>query len=189
VFFVFWLLAQGSGQASAVSPPMPSFDRTACWCEKCDRDPGGGWVAAKALTAHKKRTASSPRVFAVLRNERVAVLDGVVVTYRPERIRIVKRVTIPVASLTLEPGDTLFVVNIRAEGDADIWYHGRVMGASIDGPLECAEASPASSCTGIVEQSAIRQWWIKIRNHRGQVGWVRADWNFYDETCGVGKRR
>jgi hypothetical protein len=26
----------------------------------------------------------------------------------------------------------------------------------------------------------IRQWWLDVRNARGQIGWVRADWNFVD---------
>jgi len=80
-----------------------------------------------------------------------------------------------------------WIVQIEGEGSATVWHNGKMLNAVLDGSADCDDRQPL--CSGVKEQRAIRQWWLKVRNSRGRIGWVRADWNFIDGSCGVPRGR
>jgi len=175
--------------ARSAPPPLPYYTHhVTCWCEKCDgQDQAGHWTAARELSAYRKQGVASLRFFSVSPGEQITVLDGVVIVDRDDLIRVLKPMTALDVPGEFEPGDAIWRVQIMAEGGAVIWHNGRMVETVLDGLEDCQERRPA--CSGIIEQKGIRQWWIKVRNVRGQIGWVRADWNFADDSCGTLQRR
>lgn len=182
------LLLQATAHV-ALPPPLPYYARhVTCWCEKCsDRDEAGHWTASRELPAYGKQGVPSTKFFSVSRGERITVLDGVVVVDRADRIGVTRPVTFEGELGSLKPGDVYWRVQIGGEGSETVWHQGRLFDTVDDGML----CDPLSSnyCTGVIEEKAIRQWWVKVRNARGQIGWVRADWNFFDDSCGVARGR
>jgi hypothetical protein len=179
------LIAQTA--AAPTPPPLPYYSRhVTCWCEKCDQqDQEGDWTAARDLPAYAKQGVPSTRLFTVAAAETVTVLDGVVVVDRADRIRVLTPFLLLGENTPLPVGDEFWIVQIGGEGSATVWHRGRMFGSSIDAFQECDK--PGRYCTGIKEQRGLRQWWIKVRNARGRIGWVRADWNFFDDSCGVSR--
>jgi hypothetical protein len=178
------LLLQATAHTPA-QPPLPSYARhVTCWCEKCDlEDASGRWTAARELTAYGKQGVPSTKLFSVARGEKVTVLDCVVVTDRADRVRVLQPMTLLGEDAPLRPGDVFWIVHIFGEGGATVWHDGRMFESSIDDSQACGDRRP--KCSGLKEQRATRQWWVNVRNARGQIGWVRADWNFVGDTCGA----
>jgi len=175
--------------ARSGGPPLPYYARhVTCWCEKCDgQDAARHWTSARELPAYRKQGVPSSRFFNVSRGEQITVLDGVVIVDRADRIRVLKAMTVLDVPGEFEPGDVLWRVQIMPEGGVVIWHHGRMLETVFDGAEDCERQLPF--CSGIIEEKGSRQWWVKIRNARGQIGWLRADWNFADDSCGTPRGR
>jgi hypothetical protein len=172
-----------------VPPRLPNYERhVTCWCEKCDeQDQTGRWTAARQLVAYGKQGEPSTHLFTVASGERITVLDGVVITDRADRVQVLKPMSLLGENAPLPIGDVFWIVQVGGEGSATVWHDGRMFGSSIDYFQECDK--PSSYCSGIKRQRGVRQWWVRVRNARGQIGWVRADWNFIDGSCGVPRGR
>jgi hypothetical protein len=169
-------------------PPLPYYaHHVTCWCEKCDGfDEAGRWTAARNLVAYGTHGVPSTRLFSLAAGEKVKVLDGVVVVDRADRVRVLATTTLLGETAPLRPGDVFWKVQIGGEGAATVWHRGRMFGTAMDQYQDCQTRRPG--CSGLIDEKAIRRWWVKVRNARGQIGWVRADWNFVDDTCGVRPR-
>jgi hypothetical protein len=183
-----WAVLLIAQAVTPARPPLPDYARhVTCWCEKCDeQDPAGHWTAARELPAYGTQGVPSTKIFSVATDEQVRVLDGVVVVDRADRIRVLQPTTFLGAPGVLKPGEVYWRVQVWPEGGETVWYHGRMFDTVDDGVV--CETPGQRYCTGLIQEKAIRRWWVKVRNAHGQIGWVRADWNFFDESCGVRPR-
>lgn len=168
--------------AGIARPPLPYVDHGACPFECCTyRD----WTAETRLDAYKQHEGPGRRevVFAVNRGERVTAMTGVVVTTGAAEVRITKPTTLEVHSrrfpkappekVALSPGDRVFLLTPQGEGWMSGWTDDRLL-ESFDASrfAHAAACSSSPRCTGTIESEAKREWWVKIRNARGQIGWV-----------------
>lgn len=184
---LLWLIAQAPAAASA-RPPLPFFDRGACPFECCMyRD----WTAMESLTVFENFDPRDQRgrakaVFTIDKGETVTGMTGVVITTRAGRFRAAEKIVLTVYShsfpsskpalVTIPPGDVLYVLDHRGEGTFVGWYHGRL--------LEEADGSELTG-KGLPESEPVSEWWARVRNLRGQIGWVRAERGFLNQdACG-----
>lgn len=186
--------ATGFGQQGPPEPPMPFHDAGVCPFECCiyrDR------IALKRANAWRYYDETgSPRVFAVTPGEHLTAMSGVLVTSEPGVVRIVTPTTLEVMSrrfprapaekVPLEPGDMLHILARYGEGELAGWFRGRLLervdGVHFGAAEQCRQRP--GWCVGIVEHEPTSAWWVKIRNARGQIGWVRGEGTFKDpEGC------
>ena len=182
---MLWLISLLALRIQSVvsgGPPLPYVDNGACPFECCTyRD----WTAEVRLTAYKQYESRGRRelAFTLKTGERVTAMTGVVITASAARVRIIKPVTLevhsrrfpkaPVERISLSPGDRVYLLTPLGEGWMSGWADGRLL-ESFDA-ADFADTNFCSRnprCSGVVENEANREWWIKVRNSRGQIGWV-----------------
>jgi hypothetical protein len=172
------------GQTAPVEPPLPYVDHGACPFECCTyRD----WTAEQALQAfdsHGLVPASQHRAFRIASGERVTGMTGVVITRKPGLVRVETPLEIEVYSsrfpkakpqrLTLASGDRLYLLTNLGEGYMSGWFKGRVLESFDTFAFGSAEDCPKlkRGCSGIIEQRPESEWWVKVRNRAGRIGWV-----------------
>ena len=167
------------------TPPLPYFDHGACPFECCTyRD----WVAEakhQAVDSYLADGAGRRKpVFTVAKGERVTAMSGVVITRRAGEVRVIRAGTIEVYSsrfphgpreqIAVAPGDRLFLLTNHGEGYMSGWYKGRLLESFDTAEMGAADgcAKRKGGCLGILERTAEAEWWVKIRNRRGAIGWV-----------------
>ncbi len=169
------------------SPPVPYVDEGACPFECCTyRD----WTATAAVAAYdhwrwQSVSPSSPHkvVFNIAKGDVVTALSGVVVTTRPGRLRVTKATTaksfsvrfpkMPPEDIRFQRDDVLYLLTYRGEGAFTVWFTGRLL-EELD-----------TSRLGVLEESPVTQWWVRIRNGKGQIGWTNRAADFSNkDACG-----
>jgi hypothetical protein len=184
--------------AATAAPPLPYVDRGACPFECCTyRD----WTAETRLDAYGHYEPAGRRevAFAVKPGERVTAMTGVVITTSAAQVRITKPTTLEVYSkrfpksapekVALSRGDRVDLFTPQGEGWMSGWTRGRLL-ESFDAAnfADARSCSRNPRCTGIIEKHAKREWWVKVRNARGQIGWILmgAGLNFSNtDACGA----
>jgi hypothetical protein len=185
------------------APAMPYVDQGACPFECCTyRD----WVAEAGFQAVDywmadgagKRKPS----FKIVKGERVTAMTGVVLTTQPGVVRIVKPGEIevyskrlpraPAEKIRLSEGDRLYLFTNQGEGYVSGWFRGRVL-ESFDtvGFAPAADCDKLTGgCVGIVERRPESEWWVKVRNRQGAIGWLLIPKGFsalsFDKMDGCG---
>ena len=183
------LLADGAaipgGAGQAAEPVLPYEDEGACPFECCTyRD----WIAEAGFQAFGSRIPDGAGrrkpAFKIAKGERVTALSGVVITTQAGVVRIVKPGVIdvyskrlpkaPRVSIAVTPGDRVYLFTNQGEGYMSGWFDGRIL-ESFDtasmGPAEAC-ANYKGGCLGIVERRPQSEWWVKVRNRAGAIGWV-----------------
>jgi hypothetical protein len=168
--------------AVTAAPPLPYVDQGACPFECCTyRD----WTAETRLDAYKHYEAPGRReiTFGVKPGERVTAMTGVVITASATQVRITKPTTLEVYSkrfpksapekVALSRGDRVDLFTPQGEGWMSGWTQGRLL-ESFDAAnfADARFCSRNPRCTGIIEKQAKREWWVKVRNAQGQIGWI-----------------
>jgi hypothetical protein len=127
------------------------------------------------VTVLSARRAGAPGAFTVKKGERVTALTGVVVTQVPGRVEFRKAVDLSTSSgtLSIEPGQSLYLLTYRGEGFTKAWFRGRIYD-NVDGGTaflgdRCRRQPDA--CDGRVVHDCRTVWWVQLRNSRGQTGW------------------
>jgi hypothetical protein len=179
---ILLLLLQIARSGAMTAPPLPYVDQGACPFECCVyRD----WTAEKQFTAVKHHDApgNKERSFIVKRGERVTAMSGIVITTAAGVVRVTKPVTLevyskrfpkaPVEKLALAPDARLYLLTPQGEGWMSGWADGRLL-ESFDAAsfADASVCEKSSRCDGIVQKQAAREWWVKVRNSRGQFGWI-----------------
>jgi hypothetical protein len=98
--------------------------------------------------------------------------------HRPGIVQVIKAVTLPnpegrsVPPLVLSPGDTLAVLTSLGEGRYHVWHGGSVYLVQMCwGP---ASDEPHPGWCGILVDKGDREWWVRVRNSTGKIGWTRS---------------
>jgi hypothetical protein len=125
----------------------------------------------------KERRRNSPVAFRLKRGNRVDALTGVVVTLRPGRVRILAKMTLDAASpVSLQPGDVIYPLHYLGEGYDLFWFNGKAHSDQIS--VEVIEQEPTLKAQLSVEALSETEWWVKVKNAAGQVGWTVVGENF-----------
>ena len=175
------------GAPTADKPPMPYNDWGACPFECCTyRD----WVANAPITAFKSRDEKGAIAFQIEIGERINAITGVVVTRKPGITEIRKADKYgylpdgkePV--LSLEPGEVVYTLHYVGEGYDLFWYKGKVYTDQIS-VSDNALGNVPNSDTVKIRSRPVYDWWAKIRNRSGQIGWTRKTNKFDNQdACG-----
>lgn len=174
------VIPQVSVAATAQKPlKLPFLDWGACPFECCTyRD----WVASENMTAYSSRDENSTAVFKIKQNETVKAITGVVVTRQAGLVDILKTVKLGYAGyqddtlLTLHKGERIAVLHYAGEGQEVFWYKGKTYTDEIG--LQRTDTFKKLS-------SAKFEWWAKVRNRAGKIGWTkRTDAFKNQDSCG-----
>jgi hypothetical protein len=166
------------------APPLPFVDDGACPFECCTyRD----WVAQGQFRAvkHWRPDGAGRRApaFMIVKGERVTAMTGVVMTTQAGEVRVTRDSVIDVYSkrfpsarqqIKLAAGDRLFLLTSQGEGYMSGWHKGTLLesfDAAAIGPADAC-ATRKDGCIGTLEKAPESEWWVKIRNRSGAIGWV-----------------
>ena len=168
-------------------PHVPYHNWGACPFECCTYRE---WIAMTPVSIFKDRKEHGEVAFRLKKSERVRALTGVVVTYKVGITEVVKSVEVRDESavdrpaLFLMPKDILYTLHDAGEGADVFWYGGRTYVGLFSKPRDSGGDNPNS------EQVRDRSrpeyvWWVKMRNHAGEIGWTRRTDKFQNkDACG-----
>lgn len=152
-------------------PPMPYEDIGACPFEGCVYRE---WVANAPVTVRTGRRTSDPVAFTLQAGEHVQAVTGVVVTLKPGRVMFRAPIDLPSTqgAVHVEPGDTLYLLTYRGEGETTAWFKGQLY-ETLDGSEffnGLCELRP-NECNGTIVERPERVWWVRLRQLKGLYGW------------------
>jgi hypothetical protein len=173
--------------AAQEKPRLPYHDWDACPFECCIYRE---WVAEEPITVFKERNEKGAIAFHLKKNERVRAITGVVVTHRIGVTEIIKPIEIGLLPsggkpmLSLKPGDIVYTLHYAGEGYDLFWYQGKTYVDQIFVP-DSARGDVANSPSVKVHSRPVYDWWAKLRNRAGQIGWTRKTDKFANQdACG-----
>lgn len=162
----------------ALRPPIPFIDRDVCPGEGCHF---GRWIADEPITVYSVEGEPDRIAFVIEQDESYVAETGNMWIQRPGLVRITKAVELgsPVddgtaPALTLSPGDTLAVLTRLGEGWYHVWREDAVYLVKVCWTRNVDPTSAQSQACGILIDECDCQWWIRVRNNAGDVGWIRG---------------
>jgi hypothetical protein len=165
-------IGAASAQARRAGPPVPFEDVGACPFEGCTYRE---WTANATVTVRRSRSQTAPVVFRVRPGEKVTALTGVVITVRAARVQFREPATVAAfpESVSIKPGETLYLLTNQGEGFSKGWFKGSML-TDIDTTEfhnGVCEVQP-SKCKGRIVGNGQTEWWVQIRSRRGVIGWT-----------------
>ena len=160
-------------------PPAPWIAKDACPGEGCTL---GSWAACTAIIARTEKRATAPIAFRLRRGDPITALSGDVHVNIPGIVTFADTGTFSglnaVAAqseprrIRFTPADTLYLLNYLGEGFLVWWLHGRPDTGQIfwRSRISPGYADPIARAHLIRETRQV--WWVKVRNARGQAGWL-----------------
>ena len=153
------------GVATQSAPPLPMTIPNICPFECCRF---GAWTSSAQVQARTSRSAKAPVAFTIGRGEKVTALDGLVVVSKAGVMRVTR--TFKFDEFTAPAGAVIYVLRSTGEGYAKVWYEGRLFNSEA-----YAESVHAGNDTypWNIESLPESVWWVRVKNTRGQIGWLR----------------
>jgi hypothetical protein len=167
---VFWISSTAIAQEK---PPLPYYDWGACPFECCTYRT---WEAVRPVIARKSRSRRSAAVFHIKRGEQVQGITGVVITSQYGVTEILKPLQIGYTKtskspeLSLRAGDIIYTLHYLGEAYDLFWYHGKTYSDEISVPENAWGKVPYSDALRVKSRPKT-DWWVKMKNHKGEVGW------------------
>jgi hypothetical protein len=116
--------------------------------------------------------------FALAKDERFQALTGNV-HVDPVGIAVVRQ---PVSWFaeggttgTFNPGDTLYILSYVGEGSYRVWHRDQVAEVAAFWAATPGLARRDTVPEGVLLREPGYDWWVKIRNGAGRIGWLRMD--------------
>jgi hypothetical protein len=171
LFFVIGLFLTGS--VFAQGPKVPYKDVGACPFECCVYRQ---WTANKDTVIYKQMSENSPVAFKVRRREKVTGVTGVVITKKAGTVKALNDFstkenssdfTKPEKEFSIKAGDIFYVLTSIGEGFYQLWYKGKFFQDQID-----------TNKNMKILTMPVADWWVKIKNRKGQIGWTKMPDNF-----------
>lgn len=157
------------------APALPVFDWKACPFEGCAYR---RWTARKPVVVYDTWKNRRKKIADLSVGDHVNGITGVVITYRPGRIRMDS--DLPESGL--KKGDTVLTYAYRGEGFAAAWYNG-----TYDSEFDILFAKwPDGSgcggdhCAATYVDLGKTVWWAELRLPSGRVGWVDMNASEFD---------
>lgn len=155
----------------AQGPKVPYKDVGACPFECCLYRQ---WTANKDTVIYKQMSEKSPVAFKVKRREKVTGVTGVVITNKAGTVRALKDFTATEDSkditgnkFSIKSGDIFYVLTSMGEGFHQLWYKGKFFQDEIYNEKNMKILTVPKA-----------DWWVKIKNRKGQIGWTKLPENF-----------
>lgn len=162
---------------NAGAPKLPFTDPGACPFECCQY---GEWTASVSQRAYKSSNKESGLAFTLRPDEKVQALTGVVIT-RKAGIVIVRKET-NFGDVTVQAGEKLYVLHRSGEGEALFWYKGATHTSELY--AESVHQGNAHYPWDVLSLPQT-EWWVKVRNQRGETGWILNPREFRGmDACG-----
>ena len=171
--------------ARAQSRPAMPIVRPGCTVECCGY---GDWIAPSRAIAKRHSRTSSETAFVLGPGDTVTALTGHVSVTSPGVAVFTDRFTVQAfemaqgaakaVRLHMRRGDSLFVIMINAEAsDAVVWHHGRtfVLGSGL--AVFAIHVATPEAPYNVISMPTI-DWWVRVRNRSGQLGWLRNQARF-----------
>ncbi len=171
--FIWWGLFPAQAQQRRRQPVY--IDRGACEGEACGY---GRWKTLETTTAYARPDERSRKLGKFRAGQCVTAITGEVRVYTPGRFVVRK------ARGRFKPGDVIFAYTYRGEEVYKIKHKGRwhaeqqLTLSPPPGPDAEKKCDLDARCWGVFEKDTDSDWWIKIRDGRGLVGWTREPQRF-----------
>jgi|SRR6267378_376135 len=160
-----WPQSQLRGQ-----PRLPFTDDGACPFEGCQY---AEWTAKARAVARRDANISSPVIFAIKSGEKITALNGKVVTRQFGIVRVLKRVVFDGSDVPA--GAVLYVLHGDGEGSFLYWYNGATHHEGLY--AETVHKGDADFPWDVISLPKT-EWWVNVKNHDGQTGWILNPFNF-----------
>jgi hypothetical protein len=157
---------------AATPPPLLVIDYKACPFEGCKF---GKWLVTRNTDIFTTWKEGRTRVAAIPKGIVVTGLDGVHITYEPDRIQV----TAAIPDLHLRPGDVILRYMYVGEGFANIWADGQFRKEYDCSFITETDGSGCGrNCSAKVISNGRKVWWVQVKTPRGQTGWTNSDGQF-----------
>ena len=153
------------------SPKVPYKDVGACPFECCVYRQ---WTAKKDTVIYKRMNEKSPAAFRVKRREKVTGVTGTVITNKAGTVKALRNFTAKEffkdnteKEFSIKSGDVFYVLTSLGEGFHQLWYKGKFFQDEIYNEKNMKILAMPKT-----------DWWVKIKNRKGQIGWTKMPENF-----------
>jgi len=160
-----WPQSQLRGQ-----PRLPFTDDGACLFEGCQY---AEWTAKARAVARRNANITSRVVFPIKSGEKITALNGKVVTRQCGIARVLKRVVLDGSDVPA--GAVLYVLHGDGEGSFFYWYNGATHHEGLY--AETVHKGDADFPWDVISLPKT-EWWVNVRNHDGQTGWILDPFDF-----------
>ena len=158
--------------AQSQRPNLPFFDWNACPFEGCKY---GQWTARKPVLVYDTWKRTRRTAARLMAGEKVVAVTGVVITFKPEVIRI----NLDLPENGLKRGDIILTYTYRGEGSWAVWFKG-MYHEDFGVPSAYKPEDPVcqKECAATYIQMGKKEWWAKIKLKSGKTAWVNMDKEF-----------
>lgn len=186
-FFAITVFLLAHGVEAQELPPIPYYSWDACPFECCEyRD----WKAEESINVLVNRDTDGRLAYKISKGEWVRAIGGVVITRRYGVSKVLKPFEAGYSAdgkgpaLRLKPGELLYTLHYEGEGQYLFWYKGKAYIDGVAGREPDKEPLDPELNTQTLSVPQY-EWWVKIRNRRGQTGWSNAPEKFSNsDRCG-----
>lgn len=152
----------------AATPKLPNYDWDACPSDCCSY---GEWTARLPIEV-QTGVAIPPTVFTLAANEPVIGMSGVVVTRKAGVLKVLQPFDLdPGNPVRATPGDLIYVLHPLAQGRHLLWFKGATHSDTL--AAAAVEDQPRAGAFVQVIASPEVEWWLKVKNRKGLIGWTK----------------
>jgi hypothetical protein len=159
-------------KAATPEPRLPVIDRNACPFEGCTF---GKWIVKRETAVFDTWEQARKQLFVLQKGAVVTGLTGVHIVHEPDRIRILKLIP----ELQVQPGDVILRYMYHGEGASDLWVKGQWKKEYDTGFVtELDNSGCLRDCSAKVISQGRKEWWARLKNRQGQMGWTKVEDQF-----------
>jgi hypothetical protein len=173
-------------------PPRPFIDSGVCPGEGCSY---GHRIADAAIVVYTTQGDTSHRAFQLAPDEGYEAETGNVWVRKPGVVSVTTTWDLQVdvssrtpQTMSLTPGEQLYILTPLGEGRFHVWVRGQIFEVSQCWLSYFASMPEDRTCGKLIDSSKGIEWWIRVRNSKGQTGWMRehlmADCAPDEKSCG-----
>jgi hypothetical protein len=157
---------------AAASDSAQQVTGSACPFECCQL---GTWTARAPLRALREPRQGSPLAFRIDSGEAVRAERGDL--HQISLAKVVLRYPTTLwwhgsdSTLTVPVGDTLVIDAYMGEGNWNVSYRGADYYAE---QFWADDEAATPKMPGVLLQPLLAEWWVRLRNHNNQVGWLKS---------------
>jgi hypothetical protein len=158
-------------------PQLPYYDHGACPFECCVY---GDWKSKEEVKVFKEPKNNAPIAFTIKMGEEIKAITGFVVTNKVGVIKVIKPIKMGYLQgsndneqkLNLKPGEIIYTLHYAGEGYDLFWYKGKIYSDQISSNEPDPDPPPPHLLLQVISLPDA-DWWVEVKNHKGQTGWIK----------------